>query len=87
MATKYDKRIEELETRFDSRKVPVAARGPFIHWVHGYDPVDEGEIFKDIKQGLLERYNTVNGAEFLILHWGKESSKNAAQGDEGQGIQ
>jgi hypothetical protein len=68
MSTKYDGRIDELEKKLgEAGKLPLSARGPYL----GFIGSDEREPdFSRIKAELMEKYGTIEGAEFQVISWG-----------------
>jgi hypothetical protein len=67
MSTKYDVRVKRIEEQLNAGgKLPSEACGPYIKW---WDIGAEKPDFSEIETELMERYGTVDGAEFIVMGW------------------
>ena len=67
MSTKFDSRLDKLEEKLTAAgQLPKEARGPHIRW---WDIGAEKPDFAEIKADLLERFGTINGADFTVIGW------------------
>jgi hypothetical protein len=78
MSTRYDKRLSEIEKKMgEAGRLPPEARGPHILWP---GPGVEAD-FSEIKAGLMEKYGTTEGAEFIAISWGSPDVGNEGESD------
>ena len=80
MTTKWDGRIEKVEAKLgEAGKLPLSARGPHILWP---DPGGKAD-FSEIENELMEKYGTVEAAQFVAISWGKATDEKALKNNMG----
>ena len=77
--TKWDKRLSDLEKQIKAKKgVPPEARGPHIVWL---ESSGEEADFSEIRADLMEKYGTIEGAEFQVISWGSPPPETDGESD------
>ena len=51
----------------EAGKLPESARGPYLDFIGADEPEPD---FSKIKAELMEKYGTIEGADFQVITWG-----------------